>query len=425
MEDSPARNTRAGKGKTQGQIEVNGRHYRSLSCINFQKRVSPKSKANRTPSVDSAEGRNRHQSWDQIKRGSVGDLRNKIENWQPHCTDDLGKTDDNPNNFNAIYNNSPVASNLKDVRCRLFEDEPVNAENIVVAHQSVSSDKITHGEGANYRAAVQTRDSDNTLDKQLNFNGNNSKIGTAGIKATYTKNTNSTELEEEEEEVEVFLKKQNSQISSCKMTHDKEKSALEEQVKVPENVSLVDVYKMLAQFQLQMSNVPEQLTNMETAMEGVKSRIMTLETSKETTDTAINNLETGLQDVSSRVTELETKDEQCKTMLETKVSKEDLKLFSGKVETLEEEVKCLKGLVAHQQTCIEELVIQQRITKDKVFDRNCAMLVTGIVRKERENCKHMVQQFCTRMLGVKFDIPITKAYRVGSTESSAILFYLA
>ena len=43
------------------------------------------------------------------------------------------------------------------------------------------------------------------------------------------------------------------------------------EINVPENVSLVDIYKMLAGFQRNMQNVPTAISNVETAVEDLKS----------------------------------------------------------------------------------------------------------------------------------------------------------
>ena len=85
----------------------------------------------------------------------------------------------------------------------------------------------------------------------------------------------------------------------------------------------------------------------------------------------------------------------------------------------------LIGLVEYQDRVIKENKVKQDATSAKVFDSNSCMLVSGIHKREGENCKILVQTFLKKILKITEEVGINRAFRVGGESSSAIMFYLA
>ena len=102
-----------------------------------------------------------------------------------------------------------------------------------------------------------------------------------------------------ESDTEVFLtKKKLVKMSNTNVPDNSSRNKTEE-AKIPENVTLIDVYRMLATFQMQMKTIPMTLNNLEESVEDVKTRLKKLEEDSTIKDTKLTNLDTGLNDVST------------------------------------------------------------------------------------------------------------------------------
>ena len=53
------------------------------------------------------------------------------------------------------------------------------------------------------------------------------------------------------------------------------------------------------------------------------------------------------------------------------------------------------------------------------------MTITGIPRKENENCKTLLANFFKKVILIELDIPVTRANRMCGGNSDTILFYVA
>ena len=341
MAESSTNNTRLTRSKTQGQIEDKKPKYCSRSTSvpkssstlenKFNQRFTPQPKAkskNKTPvrnKGDRDEERERHVSREAIRQGKVGSLRNKIEQFgnyvSKHSEKERDKESTNSNGFEeALFVEQDT---LLEGLCRkLFASDIVSYDEQQVIGESVctavaetgkpnkDSDALIEDNCENNCESLTILTADNLISKlsrtkggkldtkhcankrcQLHPVGYKSKGNQLEIQNCYK----ASEEENSDSETEVFVGK--SKIMGSKVDQGRLVTpAGEEEVVIPNDVSIVDVYKMLATFQKQMRSVPNSLTNLETSVEDMKTRLTAVEANKTMTNNHLNNLENGLQD---------------------------------------------------------------------------------------------------------------------------------
>ena len=311
MEDSPARNTRnASRLKIQGQSEDKERHYRSKSCVNLKVRSEHNNIRIRSPSSDSIDvKRLRHTSREEIQQGKVGNLCNQIEGIR--CKTKEGTLLSSELGYGSQLLNVSVNSSLCEVRCRLFGKDDTPEKGTAVQIQCVKvTDERTHGEqntvvtlmtvkgvmlGDGQKQTFVNRHEIATgagvgvgvnSDNQLN---SNSKEGTLtdgtltddAIRNVDLKGSKESDIHTTDsgEEVELVINQDRvSRDPKMSKLQDPRRKMEEEEIVVPENVMIVDLYKMLARLQLQMGTIPTSLSNLEMTVEDLNSWLKTQDT---------------------------------------------------------------------------------------------------------------------------------------------------
>ena len=245
------------------------------------------------------------------------------------------------------------------------------------------------------------------------------------IKENATKATASLSASEEDSEIILNQKIITTEPEAMAQNEDNKRETAG--VVVPEDVTMVDLYKMLATLQLQMAGIPTAVTTLETTTEDLKTRVTTLEANKETTDNAIKNLEIGMADGASRLTKLE-QDLAATSMREGEGSIPDtsdkvreISYLCTCLEVVESKIEQLKGIVQKQHVEIIEAQKHRTILNNKVFDTNCGMMVNGILAKEGEDCKELVGKVLKKVMKIEHEVLITRAFCTGG---GTIIFYL-
>ena len=463
MEESPARNTRSlSRLKKQGQEKDKNPHYRSGSQnTSYQENTdvvnaSVDSEAENSE-ISQGKLRGRHTSRDSIIQGNVSHLHNQLESTHETVTkcnkiDSFVKESDY--STDTVDIRSFTSENLKEVRMRLFEDGDVTADE----DQEAAGGGIVSGAvNTDYRTVNSCTNNAWVLDGGVtrlgSMNSNTEKeIAPEGVTVSIAScglvseqdsneitgdktlvvgtNTDSADTEaESDSESEVFLVPDRDRESKMgdanlnrKMSNNNGKE--ETDIVVPDNVTNMDIYRMLATFQKQMIGVPAALSNVETAVEDLKLQMIVVEMEKTETNRKVQNVEVGLEDTSSRISVLETANSMRKEELEQhiKVFEENKEKVSKVLKDYKIQIEKLGNVVANQSVLIGELKIQNEMLKARIMSVDCCMTVSGILKKEDENCKELVLKFLEKVMGVD-NVGVGKAFCVGD-KTDVIMFYL-
>ena len=405
MAESPAKKTRlnARKKKNQGQVEGKLDY---CPCSSSYPNIKDTFKSPEGEQIF----RERHQSRGKITQGRVSSLRSRLEEYKysPLSPND-NKSLSNENNY--IQRHSSQQASIADKQSGnekiLFVQEVPDTREEVLSIQNLTQvSECVFNESPEIILNIKDSQGGDCLTDESgtkvlitpkrgekSMKHNSTKGGEIRV---LTQSTGDTVIKQ------VYKKTQNPTTIESTTTTDRSNMAEPKVITPLEDITLKDVYTMLANFQSSMQNVPTAISNVETAPHDLKTRMTALETNKTQLD--------------QRVTKVET---------DTTTNEETIKEVSERMSNVELQVQRLERIVKKQDVHIQELTIQNSNLKTKVLNSNCCMTITGIKRGAGENCKDLVAKFFAWVMGIKHDMQITKAFRIGGEDSTTIMFYLA
>ena len=386
----------------------------------------------------------RHNSRNIIEQGTVGDIRNKLEQFRYlereghvcklRCRSNSFDKSDNLSEGDcseALYSIDQNTTVNVSVQRRLFTSNATPDREI--STQTVSNSNLNPNSN---RSQVIAWETNNTLlvlletgektvkDKHLIPSGDNSAeidyITKHDLNLTEHTNVSAqSELAQSinsqhsglvtqidlDVETKVFLNiNRQTEDMEPKNQEDKTKPILQ----VPKNVTMADIYTMIAQFKEEMSGVPTTLTELGRKVNDLTNKVANIEKQQGTDATAMKNLE-------QKISLLEAADT---------TSADQITEVSDRLQNAETKIERLLQTISLQSMQIKELSSKNASLSAKVFNTNSCMTISGLLYKEGEDCKALVDRFFVKVMKIEQKVEVARAFRIGS-KMKIMMIYLA